>query len=73
MYEGTRTLQCICSSPFHVMSKNCVCNPNVRNASQSAQYRDADYAAEGMIVGGRGLARYGPGFTNLVHIDSSRD
>lgn len=37
------------------------------------QYWDVDYADEGMIVGGRGLTRYGPGFTNLVHIDSSRD
>lgn len=73
MYEGTYTLQCICSSLFRLMSKNCVCNPNVRDASQSAQYRDVDYADEGMIVGGRGLARYAPGFTNLVHIDSSRD
>lgn len=52
------------------VKKNCVCNPN---ASQSAQYRDVDYADEGMIVGGRGLARYGPRFTNLVHIDSSCD
>lgn len=73
MYEGTYTLQCIRSSLCHVMLKNCVCNPNVCAASQSAQYRDADFVDEGMIVGGRGLARNGPGFTNLVHIDSSRD
>lgn len=39
----------------------------------SQHEHSVDYADEGMIVGGRGLARYGPGFANLVHIDSSCD
>lgn len=51
----------------------CVCDPNVCCSDQSAQWRCVDYADEGMIVGGGGLARYGPGFANLVHIDSSCD
>lgn len=33
--------------------------------------QDVHCADVWMLVGGRGLACYGPGFTNLVHIDSS--
>lgn len=59
----------ISSAPFPGLV--CVCA--VRCFDQSAQEHSVDYANEGMTAASRGVARYGPGFANLVRADSSCD